>query len=432
MDNRGINSVFVILLITLVPILAADSPALIWSPSRPMTDLPKAFMGNKVSAGSFHSDYLLPLSKESRSVIIFLQDKLGLNHLSQYGDIYKHSGDGGVFRNVKRFMEESFSTNLASVNNPMAAVEGLKKKFLDSFVEVHNPLKIASMKLSTDKSHLFLVHLPNLLGASNEAVLLRHNDNLIAKTLKDLTERGFQYSAVLTGMGTDKEDAESNYLGRHLLQMKEPSGQNSTPIYLPYSTCPFYAEGISLIVANGPKNQTRIPFTNLTSHNASCTKTSASYTFTLQSVTPPLTANFILDISANSSNWNVDEFSVEYELNGTAYNVNLKTQNIYAPKVFSYHCTKVVLLQTNATSGKNTNVEFLGLQVQPFDGRNGTFTNNVWDCTGFFTIGIWMGLISTLILGIILAFGLCMITDIKTMDRFDDPKGKMFSVPVMD
>lgn len=72
-------------------------------------------------------------------------------------------------------MENSFSTNLASVSNPMAAVENLKKKFLNNFIEVHNPLKIASMKLNTDKSHLFLVHLPDLIGSSNEAVTLKNN-----------------------------------------------------------------------------------------------------------------------------------------------------------------------------------------------------------------------------------------------------------------
>lgn len=430
MDYRGVGSIFSIILISLAPIFANDVPALIWSPSRSMNDLPTVFMGNKVSADTFHNNYLLPLSKESRSIVIFLQDKLGLNHLSHYADIYNDDGKGGVFKNVKKFMENSFSTNLASVSNPMAAVEGLKKKFLDNFIEVHNPLKIASMKLNTDKSHLFLVHLPDLIGSSNEAVTLKNNDDLIAKTLKDLNQRGFHYSAVLTGMTPDKEAAESNYLGRHLLQAKEPANQNSTPIYLPYPTCPFYAQSISLNVFEG-NNVTQYKFSNLTSHNVTCNNRSASYIFQLQSTVPTFSATFNLDIILNSSDWRIDSFVVEYELNGTTHTPGLKAQFISAPKVFSYHCTKLILLRESQNSSR-ISVEIKGLQIQPFDGRNGTFTNNVWDCTGFFSIGIWMGLISTLVLGMILAFGLCMIMDIKTMDRFDDPKGKMFSVPVME
>lgn len=34
------------------------------------------------------------------------------------------------------------------------------------------------------------------------------------------------------------------------------------------------------------------------------------------------------------------------------------------------------------------------------------------------------------VLASILAFGICMIVNISTMDRFDDPKGKTISVNV--
>lgn len=50
--------------------------------------------------------------------------------------------------------------------------------------------------------------------------------------------------------------------------------------------------------------------------------------------------------------------------------------------------------------------------------------SDAYDCVGFTTIPIWSGLFVTLILSIIMTMGLTMIMDIKTMDRFDDPKGK--------
>ncbi|ESO11928.1 hypothetical protein HELRODRAFT_71445 [Helobdella robusta] len=54
------------------------------------------------------------------------------------------------------------------------------------------------------------------------------------------------------------------------------------------------------------------------------------------------------------------------------------------------------------------------------------------DCVGFFTIGIWMFLISAAILITILLFGVTMLMSINTMDRYDDPKGKSITIAAGD
>lgn len=51
------------------------------------------------------------------------------------------------------------------------------------------------------------------------------------------------------------------------------------------------------------------------------------------------------------------------------------------------------------------------------------------DCAGFFAPGTWMGLLTALLLGAIFACGLHMLLGLKTMDRFDDPKGATIAVP---
>ncbi|TFJ96770.1 flagellum-specific ATP synthase [Platysternon megacephalum] len=51
------------------------------------------------------------------------------------------------------------------------------------------------------------------------------------------------------------------------------------------------------------------------------------------------------------------------------------------------------------------------------------------DCAGFFAPGTWMGLLTALLLGAIFACGLHMLLGLKTMDRFDDPKGATMAVP---
>jgi V-type H+-transporting ATPase S1 subunit len=65
-------------------------------------------------------------------------------------------------------------------------------------------------------------------------------------------------------------------------------------------------------------------------------------------------------------------------------------------------------------------------QVQPFleERRFGS----AYDCVYFFTVPIWSGLFVCTILALILTSGLLMIMDVKTMDRFDDPKGKTITI----
>jgi hypothetical protein len=46
------------------------------------------------------------------------------------------------------------------------------------------------------------------------------------------------------------------------------------------------------------------------------------------------------------------------------------------------------------------------------------------DCVPWFTQGIWMALFVLGIHLIILFFGMYMITQLSTNDRYDDPKGK--------
>lgn len=72
---------------------------------------------------------------------------------------------------------------------------------------------------------------------------------------------------------------------------------------------------------------------------------------------------------------------------------------------------------------------YFALQIQGFGLNNGTDFSYASDCAGFFTAGIWMGLLTGLIMLYIFVYGLHMIMQLNTMDRFDDPKGPSISVP---
>lgn len=112
-----------------------------------------------------------------------------------------------------------------------------------------------------------------------------------------------------------------------------------------------------------------------------------------------------------------------------------KQQNEEVPLKMSYSCSvKRVLPASNATSsGATMKMVLNGFQYEAFpkSSNPGKF-DGAWDCVGFFTVPVWMSLISVLIFLIVLFWGLWMLADVKTMDRFDDPKGKSIVVPNTD
>ncbi|KAG5333238.1 VAS1 ATPase, partial [Acromyrmex charruanus] len=116
-----------------------------------------------------------------------------------------------------------------------------------------------------------------------------------------------------------------------------------------------------------------------------------------------------------------------YTLNKVTYETtngvdNLFTKrDIYFPFGFSYHCSP----KTTFTDG-TTFLSITDMQVQ-VDHKDATFSD-AYDCVGFTSIPIWTGIFVTIILGLIMIWALTMIMDIRTMDRFDDPKGKTITI----
>lgn len=101
---------------------------------------------------------------------------------------------------------------------------------------------------------------------------------------------------------------------------------------------------------------------------------------------------------------------------------------MYAPVGFSYHCTAGIFYGANTTQS----LSLPKFQLQAFNTTNRTQTafGDAYDCVGFTSAPIWSGLFVTFILALIMTFGLTFMMDIKTMDRFDDPKGKTITVNV--
>lgn len=129
---------------------------------------------------------------------------------------------------------------------------------------------------------------------------------------------------------------------------------------------------------------------------------------------------FAFNVSGISKGyWNVDGYLFAGEP------VHLRQEPVAALSGFSFHCTPV--LSFVSKTGEDIHLHWRGLQIEPYFGTEPHVFqgfSDSWDCVGFTSAGIWGGLFVTLLFLIILSIGFSWMMDIRTMDRFDDPKGK--------
>jgi V-type H+-transporting ATPase S1 subunit len=79
----------------------------------------------------------------------------------------------------------------------------------------------------------------------------------------------------------------------------------------------------------------------------------------------------------------------------------------------------------------NVTLTLENFQAQPYMDKSAAF-GDAYSCVFFFTPPIWSGIFVTSILALIMIWGLVMMMDIRTMDQFDDPKGKTITVNVVE
>ncbi|XP_034193902.1 uncharacterized protein LOC117610509 [Osmia lignaria lignaria] len=106
-------------------------------------------------------------------------------------------------------------------------------------------------------------------------------------------------------------------------------------------------------------------------------------------------------------------------------NLTTKTDIVF-PFNFSYHCSDTIIFRNNSTVLNITNFQ-VQLDAAVIVNNTRAF-DDAYDCVGFTTIPIWTGIFVTAILALIMIWALTMILDIRTMDRFDDPKGKTITI----
>uniref|UniRef100_A0A8C6YKQ5 ATPase H+ transporting accessory protein 1 n=1 Tax=Naja naja TaxID=35670 RepID=A0A8C6YKQ5_NAJNA len=375
--------------------------------------------GHVVTEAQLASLLDLAVDRGPHNVLLFLQEKLSIEDFTAYGGVFGNKPDS-AFPNLENALGTAPSSLVLPSVDWFAA--GAVPAFLKAKLGV-SPLHVdqntlQELRLNASLPALLMVRLPYTTGSSLMAPkeVLTSNDEILGQVLSALQSEDIPYTAILTALRPsrvlrDVSDLAPEKLGRQLLQTETAFA----PVRYPPTGTPkilFWASNLSVTI-----NNTLFDLTNLT-------------------FGPSATVDVFLMTNASypisKRNWFVLH-TVELVRPGDPPAVFNVTQ-ITAPTNYSFSCACVssepslggmLFPAKNATQWDLTIMRF---QIQSYQLINETFSD-ASDCAGFFSPGIWMGLLTSLLLVAIFTYGLHMIMSLKTMDRFDDPKGPTISVP---
>ncbi|KAM9785705.1 V-type proton ATPase subunit S1b [Neosynchiropus ocellatus] len=412
-------------------------PVLIWSADR-IPALSSSAAGSILSQGQFSAYLSTILGSGPHTVVLFLQDKLSLDDLTVFGGVFGNQQDSS-FPNLQAALKSSHSSSIPAVecSGKSEMVSLLQEKLGVSPLLVDADT-LAHLSLRTSVNNLLLIQLP-YCGSSGRSCreLLLSNDEIMGEVLRDMTRRGVPYVSVFSGLRSSRVSsgpALSGSMGRSLLQSPEPGVK--PPIMFNVTGAPcimLWAQNLNVrfSAAQG--------WVDLASQTPSLTGSSCSSTSSVLVLSYPagVTLRFFMSqryYRVSARNWFTLD-AVQLQANSSMKSF-VGSRGVYAPAEYSFHCMAVSSLQDALLVPNNTvqntsewAVTFVDFQIQGFGLANGTNFSYANDCAGFFTAGIWMGLLTSLLMLLIFVYGLHMIMQLNTMDRFDDPKGPSISVP---
>ncbi|XP_041860341.1 V-type proton ATPase subunit S1-like [Melanotaenia boesemani] len=416
-------------------------PFLMWS-SHSLPPLASPTAGHITSSKELGVYLTSTFGSGSHTVLLFLQDKLSKDDFTVFGGVFGNKEES-AFKNL----EAAVQSSAASVTLPalewagLSAIPAMLQETLVASPLLVDEDTLFHLNINTSVSNLLLISLPycNELYKSCKEVL-QDNDQIIGKVLSFMKSRGLPYTAIYTGLQPSRVISETSVpsqpVGRSLLQTVEL--EVKPPIMFNQSGSPcimLWAQNLNISLSGSPSSN----WIDLAAQTPSLTGSLCNGTNSVLVLN--YASGYVLSFfmsqrfyPVSARNWfSLD--SVQLQANGLAASFTGR-RSIYAPAEYSFHCKSVssfqdALLVPDPTSQNSSGwrLSFIDFQIQGFGLANGTNFSYASDCASFFTAGIWMGLLTALLMTLIFVYGLHMILQLNTMDRFDDPKGPSISVP---
>ncbi|XP_063837120.1 V-type proton ATPase subunit S1 [Ostrinia nubilalis] len=389
--------VFVTLVLSVVSSFAVKVPVFLWKNdnevsirSNPLRD---------VSSHKFDSIVKNEL-QDNPFMVVFIEETLSVEDFSRKNDEGETSFP---------YLESKIgdATYLPSVENPLKVLNKA------SIPEETDHVKLTENGLSADISgendKFLFINLKDAKENEPRDVLLRRHNDFIEDMVSKLQKRYSSVVAVYTAHYPSWTTTHSR-VRRQATNETEVHGHDYT-----LNGLRLYVQAIEF----GAKNTTG-SLSDLVSNSSTFNTTELSTTMEFKEAT--LTLSFRMQ----GGYWFFE--TVTFSQDGSEHELTA-TSEVYALDGFSYRCgDRITFASTNQTE---YNVTFIDMKVQPFFktlNASAMEFGDAFNCVGFFSVPIWSGLFVVFILLSITFYGIMMMMDIRTMDRFDDPKGKTITI----
>ncbi|XP_066473990.1 V-type proton ATPase subunit S1 isoform X1 [Tiliqua scincoides] len=424
-----------------VPLLAWSSRSSLWPP------LAAPHEGHVVTETQLAALLDTALNNGPHNVLLLLQEKLSVEDFTAYGGVFGNKPDS-AFPNLENALAAAPSSLvLPSVDWFAASAVPAFLKAKLGIAPLHvDQNTLQELRLNASLPALLLVQLPYTAGSSLMAPkeVLTSNDEILGQVLSALQSEDIPYIAILTALrpsrvARDVSDGAPERLGRQLLQAETAASPIGYPPESPDIL--FWASNLSVAFDTTWHDLTNSTFgsgrnvtvngqTNFTDSELALTYDnvdgeSLTIRFRMKNRRYPVSARYWFTLNT------VELVRGKSSQDIAIYNATQLT----APSIYSVSCAHVsnqpasgaILVPRNSFASK-WKVLLTNFQIQGFNVTGNKFSY-ASDCAGFFSPGIWMGLLTSLLLVAIFTYGLHMVMSLKTMDRFDDPKGPTISVP---
>lgn len=350
-----------------------------------------------------YENTLKEILQKGAKVLVYAVNKLSLENFSSSENPV---ASNDTIQNLQTFLDGQRYMLMSHVNDPLSQIHeahcGVQEIVVDQSID-ENVLQSVSMAF--DKSCVVVLHITDagIVGPREKAFQPEFQ-----KTLKNII-------GIFTGLKSSWGGMnEEPHKLRNLLSLEESSDQN----FLNISGCLlFYGENGTLRIDTA-NTTISLPFP-VDTEGSECSNGSALLQLKFTTSGEYSSVVLVFNMTSEMGSW-----TTQSHLELSDKRIDLNSNDLAAPNEFSYSCGDFVLKSNNISDLYI--VKFNRFQIQPFQVKE-KFSDS-FDCVTWFTVPIWMGVFVALILIVIVNIGVYSLFSIRTMDRFDDPKGKTISV----
>lgn len=391
-------------------------PVYMWETSKNYSPLPALGRINE----EFFRDILLDKLNKDKVVVVFLEENLSPEDFNTFD-----SAGNNVFYSLSHIKSNAQVNYYPFVEAPLKAVESLPG------------IKVSKVEVTADglpkgtkiePGQVLIVDLNDAKENEARSQMLSRHDTIMTSIYKSIVAEHKNvislYTAIHSSWLVPSELEGSGRKARHLMAENTAAALTGTIINVT-SNLMYFSGPITFSAEKNEKPTQTLEIKDC--------QGSDTVNYTKLTCTSNTTATPEIDVYFKSSlgYWYITNFEVKNYGDGDDVAM-FKVRELYAPYGFSYHCNNTqyhadVMEKTKVVATYKISIP--GFQAESFLNTSvPKGFSEAYDCVGFTTAPIWSGIFVTFILALIMTFGLCMIMDIKTMDRFDDPKGKTISI----